>query len=220
MSKQKKITYADAGVDVTRGYEAVRLMKQYADKTFDKNVLTGLGSFGSMYALGDDVLVAGTDGVGTKLMAAFVMDKHDTVGIDCVAMCVNDIICHAAKPLFFLDYIATGELQPETAAQIVKGVAEGCLQAGCALVGGETAEMPDFYSKGEYDIAGFTTGIVSREKIITGKKIAPRGKRSSALAAAGFIPTASPWRARCFPWSARCLNGMLRAWAIRWAKNS
>lgn len=190
MSKQKKITYADAGVDVTRGYEAVRLMKQYADKTFDKNVLTGLGSFGSMYALGDDVLVAGTDGVGTKLMAAFVMDKHDTVGIDCVAMCVNDIICHAAKPLFFLDYIATGELQPETAAQIVKGVAEGCLQAGCALVGGETAEMPDFYSKGEYDIAGFTTGIVSREKIITGKKIAPGqaliGLSSSGIHSNGF----------------------------------
>ena len=190
MSKQKKITYADAGVDVSSGYEAVRLMKQYADKTFDKNVLTGLGSFGSMYALGDDVLVAGTDGVGTKLMAAFVMDKHDTVGIDCVAMCVNDIICHAAKPLFFLDYIATGELQPETAAQIVKGVAEGCLQAGCALVGGETAEMPDFYSKGEYDIAGFTTGIVSREKIITGKKIAPGqaliGLSSSGIHSNGF----------------------------------
>lgn len=202
---KKKITYADAGVDVHRGYEAVRLMKEYANRTFDGNVLTGLGSFGSMYALGDDVLIAGTDGVGTKLKAAFVMDKHDTVGIDCVAMCVNDIVCHAAKPLFFLDYIATGELKPEIAAQIVKGISEGCLQAGCALVGGETAEMPDFYAKGEYDIAGFTTGIVSKEKLITGEKIAP-GQALIGLSSSGIHSNGFSLVRRVFPMERAALD--------------
>ena len=134
--KNKKITYKDAGVDVHAGYEAVRLMKEHTKKTFNAQVLTDLGSFGGMFEIGNgDVLVSGTDGVGTKLKAAFVMDKHDTIGIDCVAMCVNDIVCHGAKPLFFLDYIATGKLRPHVVADIVKGVANGCIQSGSALIG-------------------------------------------------------------------------------------
>ena len=146
------ITYKDAGVDVERGYEAVRRMKQHVAATFDENVLGGLGSFGGFYSIENEnvekpVLVAGTDGVGTKLKLAFLMDKHDTVGIDCVAMCVNDVVCQGAKPLIFLDYIATGYLDPVKVEQIVAGVADGCRQAGCALIGGETAEMPDFYPR-------------------------------------------------------------------------
>ena len=161
------VTYKDAGVDVERGYEAVRLMKEHVKKTFDKNVITDLGTFGGMYDIGNgQVLVSGTDGVGTKLKAAFAMDKNDTVGIDCVAMCVNDVVCHGARPLFFLDYIATGALVPDVAADIVGGIANGCTQAGCALIGGETAEMPGFYPEGEYDLAGFSVGIVERNKII------------------------------------------------------
>ena len=149
------ITYKEAGVDVEAGYTAVSLMKEHVKKTLNPNVITDIGSFGGIYQIDENnVLVAGTDGVGTKLKVAFVMDKHDTVGIDCVAMCANDIVCHGAKPLFFLDYIATGKLKPEIAAEIVKGVSEGCLMAGCALIGGETAEMPGFYQHGEYDIAG------------------------------------------------------------------
>ncbi|MEG0915091.1 MAG: phosphoribosylformylglycinamidine cyclo-ligase, partial [Christensenellaceae bacterium] len=166
------VTYKDAGVDVQRGYEAVKLMKEHVKKTFDGNVITDLGTFGGMYDIGNgQVLVAGTDGVGTKLKAAFAMDKNDTVGIDCVAMCVNDVICHGAKPLFFLDYIATGELNPKVASDIVKGIADGCLQSECALIGGETAEMPGFYPKGEYDLAGFCVGMVNKEDIINGSKI-------------------------------------------------
>ncbi len=166
------ISYKDAGVDVEKGYEAVRLMRRFVEKTFDKNVLTGLGSFGGMYDIGGgNVLVAGTDGVGTKLKAAFAIGKHDTVGIDCVAMCANDVVCHGAKPLFFLDYIATGELEPPIIASVVKGVADGCVQAGCALIGGETAEMPGFYPKGEYDLAGFCVGIVKKDKIINGSTV-------------------------------------------------
>ncbi|MEG1157828.1 MAG: phosphoribosylformylglycinamidine cyclo-ligase, partial [Christensenellaceae bacterium] len=166
------VTYKDAGVDVQRGYEAVKLMKEHVKKTFDGNVITDLGTFGGMYDIGNgQVLVAGTDGVGTKLKAAFAMDKNDTVGIDCVAMCVNDVICHGAKPLFFLDYIATGELNPKVASDIVKGIADGCLQSECALIGGETAEMPGFYPKGEYDLAGFCVGMVNKEEIINGSKI-------------------------------------------------
>ncbi len=185
------ITYKDAGVDVERGYEAVKLMKEHVKKTFDGNVITDLGSFGGMYDLQDgNVLVAGTDGVGTKLKAAFAMQKNDTVGIDCVAMCVNDIVCHGAKPLFFLDYIATGELAPRVAADIVKGVADGCMQAGCALIGGETAEMPGFYEAGEYDLAGFSVGIVRKDKIINGSKIeegdALVGLGSSGVHSNGF----------------------------------
>lgn len=171
------VTYKDAGVDVERGYEAVRRMKQHVATTFDENVLGGLGSFGGFYSIenaGVDkpVLVAGTDGVGTKLKLAFLMDKHDTVGIDCVAMCVNDVVCQGAKPLLFLDYIATGYLDPQKVEQIVAGVAEGCRQAGCALIGGETAEMPDFYPAGEYDLAGFTVGIVGRDRSISGESVA------------------------------------------------
>ncbi|MDE7348844.1 MAG: phosphoribosylformylglycinamidine cyclo-ligase, partial [Clostridia bacterium] len=169
------IDYKSAGVDVEAGYKAVKLMKEYVKTTYNESVLGDLGSFGGFYALGDkedsDCLVAGTDGVGTKLKYAFVLDKHDTIGIDAVAMCVNDIVCQGAKPLLFLDYIALSKLVPEKVAEIVKGVSEGCRQAGCALIGGETAEMPGFYAKDEYDIAGFSVGIVKKNKIINGKSI-------------------------------------------------
>lgn len=169
-------TYKDAGVDVEAGYRAVKLMKEHVSRTYDKNVIGGIGGFGGMYSLdfqdiSQPVLVAGTDGVGTKLQLAFIMDKHNTVGQDCVAMCVNDVVCQGAKPLFFLDYIATGKLKPEKVAEIVKGVADGCIEAGCALIGGETAEMPGFYREDEYDIAGFAVGIVDRSKIIDGSRI-------------------------------------------------
>ncbi len=164
-------SYKEAGVDVTAGYRAVELMKQHVAKTMNEQVLTGLGGFGGLFALDltgikEPVLVSGTDGVGTKLKLAFELDKHDTVGMDCVAMCVNDIICCGAKPLFFLDYIAVGKNYPEKVAQIVSGVAEGCVQAGCALVGGETAEMPGFYPEDEYDLAGFSVGVVDKSRII------------------------------------------------------
>ncbi|MBQ2714718.1 MAG: phosphoribosylformylglycinamidine cyclo-ligase [Clostridia bacterium] len=171
------IDYKSAGVDVESGYKAVSLMKKHVESTFDKNVIGGLGSFGGFYALGDKetdpVLVAGTDGVGTKLRYAMITGKHDTIGIDAVAMCVNDIVCQGAKPLIFLDYIALGKLEPEKVAEIVSGVAEGCRQAGCALIGGETAEMPGFYPVDEYDIAGFSVGICDRDKVINGKDILP-----------------------------------------------
>lgn len=171
-----KLTYKDAGVDTKEGERAVDLMKPHVKRTFNENVLTGLGGFGSLFKLDtsemkEPVLVSGTDGVGTKLKLAFLMDKHDTVGIDCVAMCVNDVLCQGAKPLFFLDYIATGKVQAEKIADIVAGIAEGCCQAGSALVGGETAEMPDFYQDGEYDMAGFSVGVVDRNKMITGENI-------------------------------------------------
>jgi phosphoribosylformylglycinamidine cyclo-ligase len=171
-----KLTYKEAGVDTKEGERAVSLMKSHVKKTFNKNVLTGLGGFGSLFRLDvkdmeEPILVSGTDGVGTKLKLAFLMNKHDTVGQDCVAMCVNDILCQGAKPLFFLDYIATGKVEAEKIADIVKGIADGCVQAGCALVGGETAEMPDFYSEGEYDMAGFAVGVVDRKKMIDGSKI-------------------------------------------------
>lgn len=174
---EEKLTYKDAGVDTHEGQRAVSLMKEHVKGTFNDSVLTGLGSFGSLVALdvkdmSEPVLVSGTDGVGTKLKIAFLMDKHDTVGIDCVAMCVNDVLCQGAKPLFFLDYIATGNVKAEKIADIVKGIAEGCKQGRSALVGGETAEMPDFYSEGEYDMAGFSVGIVDKSRIITGAKVA------------------------------------------------
>jgi len=173
---EEKLTYKDAGVDTKEGERAVSLMKDHVKKTFNANVLTGLGSFGSLFKLDltgikEPVLVAGTDGVGTKLKIAFLTDKHDTVGQDCVAMCVNDVLCQGAKPLFFLDYIATGKVEAEKVADIVKGVADGCVLGECALVGGETAEMPDFYADGEYDMAGFAVGVVDRSKIIDGSKI-------------------------------------------------
>ena len=164
-------SYKEAGVDVTAGYKAVELMKQYVARTTTSGVLSGIGGFGGLFELdmtgiNKPVLVSGTDGVGTKLKIAFLMDKHNTVGIDCVAMCVNDVICCGAKPQFFLDYIAVGKNYPEKVAQIVSGVAEGCVQAGCALIGGETAEMPGFYPIDEYDLAGFSVGIVDKDKIL------------------------------------------------------
>lgn len=170
------IDYKSAGVDVEAGYESVRLMRDDVRRTFRPEVLTDIGGFGGLFSLDkskyeEPVLVSGTDGVGTKLKIAFMMDKHDTVGIDAVAMCVNDIVCSGAEPLFFLDYIALGKNRPEKVAQIVKGVADGCVMAGCALIGGETAEMPGFYPEEEYDIAGFAVGIVDRKKIIDGKSI-------------------------------------------------
>ncbi|MBR2970858.1 MAG: phosphoribosylformylglycinamidine cyclo-ligase [Clostridia bacterium] len=188
------IDYKSAGVDVERGYEAVKLMKKHVKETYNDSVLGDIGSFGGLYALGEgenaDVLVAGTDGVGTKLKYAFVLDKHDTVGIDCVAMCVNDIVCQGAKPLIFLDYIALGRLVPGKVAEIVKGVAEGCKMAGCALIGGETAEMPGFYEGDDYDMAGFSVGIAKRNKIITGERIKAGdrliGLRSSGVHSNGY----------------------------------
>lgn len=176
MSDIKGMTYADAGVDINAGAEAVDLMKRHVKRTFRPEVLTDLGGFGGLFALNaakykDPVLVSGTDGVGTKLMVAFMVDRHDTIGIDAVAMCVNDVLVQGAEPLFFLDYLAVGKLVPERVADIVKGIAEGCCQAGCALIGGETAEMPGFYSPGEYDVAGFVVGVVDRVKIIDGSKI-------------------------------------------------
>lgn len=170
------ITYKSAGVDVDEGQRAVKLMKEHVKSTFNSNVLADLGGFGGLFSLNindyeEPVLVAGTDGVGTKLKLAFMMDKHDTIGQDCVAMCVNDILCQGGKPLFFLDYIATGKLVGEKIAQIVGGIAEGCKLAGSALIGGETAEMPGLYKEDEYDLAGFAVGIVDKAKVITGKNI-------------------------------------------------
>lgn len=174
--KNKKITYKDAGVDTKEGERAVSLMKEHVKKTMNSEVLTGLGGFGSLYkpnlqGVKAPVLVAGSDGVGTKLKIAFMTDTHDTVGQDLVAMCVNDVLCQGARPLFFLDYIATGKVKAEKIAEMVKGVADGCVKAQCALVGGETAEMPDFYAEGEYDMAGFAVGMVDEDKIIDGKDI-------------------------------------------------
>ncbi len=187
-------SYKAAGVDVEAGYEAVRLMKQHVKKTLIPGVMTELGGFGGLFELGqgyeNPVLVSGTDGVGTKLKLAFLQDKHDTVGQDCVAMCVNDIVCSGAKPLFFLDYIALGKNVPEKVADIVKGVADGCVQAGCALVGGETAEMPGFYPEDEYDVAGFSVGVVDKKNIIDGKAVkagdALVGIASSGVHSNGF----------------------------------
>ena len=173
-TQSKSDAYAAAGVDITAGYKAVELMKKHIASTLTKNVCSDVGGFGGLFELDltgitKPVLVSGTDGVGTKLKLAFLMDKHDTVGIDCVAMCVNDIICAGAKPLFFLDYIACGKNVPERIADIVKGVADGCVQSGAALIGGETAEMPGFYPVDEYDLAGYSTGVVDKDRIIDNK---------------------------------------------------
>lgn len=169
------ISYKDAGVNIEEGYKAVNLMKNYTSKTYTKGVLNGIGSFAGMFELGagykNPVLVSGTDGVGTKLQIAISLNKFDTIGIDCVAMCVNDILCHGAKPLFFLDYIACGKLDAVIASDIVKGVSEGCIQSGAALIGGETAEMPGMYNIGDYDVAGFALGVVEKDKIIDGSEI-------------------------------------------------
>jgi len=171
MINSKSDSYAAAGVDITAGYKAVALMKEHIAKTMTAGAISDVGGFGGLFELdlqgiSRPVLVSGTDGVGTKLKLAFLMDKHDTVGIDCVAMCVNDVICCGAKPLFFLDYIACGKNEPERIASIVSGVAEGCVQSGCALIGGETAEMPGFYPADEYDMAGFAVGVVDKSKIL------------------------------------------------------
>ena len=172
-------SYKEAGVDITAGYKAVELMKSHIARTMTSGVVSDIGGFGGLFALDLEgikkpVLVSGTDGVGTKLKIAFLMDKHDTVGIDCVAMCVNDVICCGAKPLFFLDYIALGKNIPERVAAIVSGVAEGCVQSGSALIGGETAEMPGFYPVDEYDLAGFSVGVVDKDKILDNKTIRER----------------------------------------------
>lgn len=188
-------SYKEAGVDVTAGYKSVELIKSHVERTKIPGVMSAIGGFGGMFApdmtgVANPVLVSGTDGVGTKLKIAFLMDKHDTVGIDCVAMCVNDVACSGAKPLFFLDYVAVGKNIPEKVEQIVKGVAEGCVQAGCALVGGETAEMPGFYPVDEYDLAGFCVGMGDRDKLVDGKNLragdALIGVESSGLHSNGF----------------------------------
>ncbi len=176
MEKSFSESYKNAGVDITAGYEAVRLMKDHVKRTQTAGVMSGIGGFGGLFApnlagMTKPVLVSGTDGVGTKLKIAFLMDKHDTVGIDCVAMCVNDVVCCGAEPLFFLDYVAVGKNVPERVAAIVSGVADGCVQAGCALIGGETAEMPGFYPEDEYDLAGFTVGVVDEPKIFDNTKV-------------------------------------------------
>lgn len=170
------LTYKDSGVDKEKGYEEVQIIKEIVKKTHGKEVLTGIGGFAGLFKpeisdMKEPVLVSGTDGVGTKIKLAMELDKHDTVGIDLVAMCVNDVLCQGAKPLFFLDYIATGSLKPEKMADLVRGVAEGCTQSECALIGGETAEMPGLYKENDYDLAGFAVGIVDREKIIDGSNI-------------------------------------------------
>ena len=182
-------SYAAAGVDITAGYKAVELMKQHIAKTMTSGVCSDVGGFGGLFELDltgitRPVLVSGTDGVGTKLKLAFLMDKHDTVGIDCVAMCVNDIICSGAKPLFFLDYIACGKNVPERIESIVKGICDGCVQSGAALIGGETAEMPGFYPVDEYDLAGYCTGVVDKSKIIDNKTM-EEGDVVIALASSG-----------------------------------
>lgn len=177
-TQSRSESYAAAGVDITAGYKAVELMKSHIARTVTSGVCSDVGGFGGLFELDTagiekPVLVSGTDGVGTKLKLAFLMDKHDTVGIDCVAMCVNDIICCGAKPLFFLDYIACGKNVPEKIASIVSGVAEGCVQSGAALIGGETAEMPGFYPVDEYDLAGFSVGVVDKAKILDPSTMKP-----------------------------------------------
>jgi phosphoribosylformylglycinamidine cyclo-ligase len=182
------ITYKDAGVDIDAGDLFVQKIKPYVKATFRPEVLTDIGGFGGLFALKkykDPVLVSGTDGVGTKLKIAFLTNRHDTVGIDLVAMCVNDIVVQGAEPLFFLDYFATGRLKPKEHSDIVKGIAKGCKQSGCALIGGETAEMPSFYGEDEYDLAGFAVGVVEKKKIIDGSKIKP-GDKLIGLASSGL----------------------------------
>ena len=189
MEKSFSASYAGAGVDITAGYRAVELMKDHIAKTLTSGVMGGVGGFGGLFELDLEgikkpVLVSGTDGVGTKLKLAFLMDRHDSVGVDCVAMCVNDVICCGARPLFFLDYIACGKNYPERIASIVSGVCEGCVQAGAALIGGETAEMPGFYPENEYDLAGFAVGVVDRDRILDNSSMRP-GDAVIALPSSG-----------------------------------
>jgi len=190
LGEDSKVTYKDAGVDIDAGNRFVQMIKPLVKATSRPEVLTDIGGFGGLFSLHADkyekpTLVASTDGVGTKLKLAFAMDRHDTVGIDLVAMCVNDIVVQGAEPLFFLDYLATGKLSPEKAAEIVKGISAGCVQAGCALIGGETAEMPGMYSEGEYDLAGFTVGVVDNARIIDGSSITV-GDRLIGIASSGL----------------------------------
>ena len=195
MKNSHSAAYAAAGVDIEAGYRGVQLMKEHVERTVIPGVVSGIGGFGGLFApdlmgMREPVLVSGTDGVGTKQRIAQLMDKHDTVGIDCVAMCVNDIICCGAKPLFFLDYIAIGKNTPEKVATLVSGVAEGCVQAGCALIGGETAEHPGTMAADDYDLAGFSVGIVDRQNILDKRTVAPGdaiiGLRSSGVHSNGF----------------------------------
>lgn len=203
--------YKNAGVDIEAGYKAVELMKQHVQGTMRKEVLNGLGGFSGAFSLAgfknmeQPTLVSGTDGVGTKLKLAFLMDKHDTIGIDCVAMCVNDIACAGGEPLFFLDYIACGKNQPEKIATIVKGVAEGCKMAGAALIGGETAEMPGFYPEDEYDLAGFAVGIVDQKKIIDGHSLAD-GDVLIGIASSGVHSNGYSLVRKVFPMTSTALN--------------
>jgi phosphoribosylformylglycinamidine cyclo-ligase len=187
--KTKKITYAASGVDIHEGYKEVQLIKKLAKDTYNSNVLNGLGSFAGMYkmpgGMKEPILISGTDGVGTKIAIACAKKQYDTVGIDCVAMCVNDVLCHGATPLFFLDYIACGKLDAHVAADLVKGVADGCKLANSALIGGETAEMPGFYKAGDYDLAGFSVGVVDKKNIINGKDIKP-GDVLIGITSSGF----------------------------------
>ena len=195
------ISYKDSGVDVERGYEAVRLMKEHVKSTYTEGVLGDIGSFGGFFqmpkGMKEPVLVAGTDGVGTKLKYAIVSGKYDTIGIDAVAMCVNDLVCQGAKPLFFLDYYASGSLDPQKVADVVSGVAEGCRQAGAALIGGETAEMPGFYPGGDFDVAGFAVGVVDKKQIINGSKIKSGdvliGIKSSGIHSNGYSLVRKLW---------------------------
>lgn len=203
--------YKHAGVDIEAGYKAVELMKQHVNGTMRKEVLGGLGGFSGAFSLEgfrtmkQPVLLSGTDGVGTKLKLAFLLDKHDTIGIDCVAMCVNDVACAGGEPLFFLDYIACGKNEPEKIATIVSGVAEGCRQAGAALIGGETAEMPGFYPEEEYDLAGFAVGIVDRESMITGDSLAD-GDALIGIASSGVHSNGYSLVRKVFPMERRALE--------------
>ncbi len=195
MGTYERLTYKKAGVDIDEGDRFVRIIKPLVRKTFRPEVMADIGSFGALFKLDarrykEPILVSGTDGVGTKLKIAFMTGRHDTVGIDLVAMCVNDVLTSGAEPLFFLDYFATGKLKPERAAEVIKGIANGCLEAGCSLVGGETAEMPGFYERGEYDLSGFAVGVVEKSKIIDGSRIqdgdALIGVPSSGLHSNGY----------------------------------
>ena len=215
--------YAAAGVDITAGYRAVELMKGHIARTATAGVCSDIGGFGGLFVpdlagMAEPVLVSGTDGVGTKLKLAFLMDKHDTVGVDCVAMCVNDIICCGAKPLFFLDYIACGKNVPERIADIVKGVCDGCVQAGAALIGGETAEMPGFYPEDEYDLAGYATGIVDKPRILDNRTMAP-GDVVIALPSSGVHSNGFSLVRKVFDVEHADLKAPLRSWAAGlWAK--
>ena len=211
MNDSFSASYAAAGVDVTAGYESVELIKSHVKRTEIPGVMGSIGGFGGMFELlgagnyKNPVLVSGTDGVGTKLKVAFLLDKHDTIGIDCVAMCVNDVACSGAKPLFFLDYIACGKNYPEKIAQIVSGVAEGCKQSEAALIGGETAEMPGFYPEDEYDLAGFAVGIVDEKDLITGKDI-KAGDVLVGIASSGIHSNGYSLVRKVFPMEKEALN--------------